>query len=399
MVVLSEQIEIEPSLLKPVRSLSAESLANAGIELYNMRREEGLYRVVVRRYLRDDDPKWNEEIRFQRELRNPGHIILPPIIAFGRVREYPATIEEPTSIANLRSIIETKRKVSGTGLPLQAVVHLLLRVLEGLEYLHEREVVSRSIHPDRLGVVIKSAQPRFVVLDNIRREGGPALTMLAKDTQSIRIHQDSFCPPESTDEIITLQWDIWSIGALAYYLLTGVEILPTLRLGKNIVVYDAKDINKHIPERLKELKTILARQVKKSVVDEFAEVLSECLNPDYTSRPPLLSIREVLVDIDSRQGLPYSAATLLIRGLINSRSLTPREMLLLERMLNEPSRFVVLKGNASSPEPEPKTVSTPVKTSSPQAKTEEKEPPVRFGPLGRWLYRTLVKRDEDEKGR
>ncbi len=366
------------------------------IEVYRYS-ENGLhYRCVVRSALDVSDLRFRKEMEFQEYIRTPGHPAIPPIYAFARV-EYPdrtfrpATIEDMVTVVPLRFCIERAREFLhdtpvGTLpilLPPGFVLYILSEVASGLAYLHKKDIVARSVHPDKLGIIAETMTVRFLTMQSFREDGGEQLTLYARNPFNYACI-DSFTPPDWEDRI-SPAWDTWSLAVLGYYLLTGEEILDSVQTPGGLVLprYDEQSIR----EKLRVLRRTLRKRFGIEHMVDFFEIIFLSSKMRQT---PIRVLQDILVTLEAR----YGHRTAEIRAI--SRLLTSKQT---EPLSVHQTIFNQLMRGPSSQTSSRSSSHTVKKTSqNGESRPTRRVKPrlqVRFGRIGRALVSACLRNARD----
>lgn len=118
----------------------------------------------------------------------------------------------------------------GQTIPQDALIGMMVRVLDALDHLHRREVLHRDIKPDNILITCQGL-PRLIDFGAAREEYG--------DAESGVVESLGFSPPEqgSTDGNMGPWTDLYAFGATIFYILTG-ECLPDAKIR---MTYDTVD--------------------------------------------------------------------------------------------------------------------------------------------------------------
>ncbi len=116
-------------------------------------------------------------------------------------------------------------------LPPARVVHLLAQICGALQEAHEVGLVHRDIKPANLMVTSRGGIPDFVkVLDfglvkeiRVIGDGGESLTQ----SRALIGTPHYMCPEGIVSGEVDSRGDLYSLGAVAYFLLTGTEVFPS----------------------------------------------------------------------------------------------------------------------------------------------------------------------------
>ena len=139
-------------------------------------------------------------------------------------------------------------KLSSEGaLPVRRAVEIAIGILNGLEYLHAKNIVHRDIKP--ANILMQNGVPRLADFGISR-----ALQMTAVSSKIVGT--ESYMSPESFEGVRSVQTDIWSVGILLYKLLCGY--LPFTGTAPAETMYailmkEPEPLPDDIPPRLREI--------------------------------------------------------------------------------------------------------------------------------------------------
>lgn len=131
--------------------------------------------------------------------------------------------------------------------PLTEAVPIVTGVLEGLEYLHSKNIVHRDIKP--ANILMHDGTPRLV-------DFGLSRMMETSLISSTIVGTQPYMSPESFEGVRNVQTDIWSVGILLYHLLTGEVPFP---LGEPseimyaVMLKEPAPLSEDIPLRLRQI--------------------------------------------------------------------------------------------------------------------------------------------------
>jgi serine/threonine protein kinase len=139
-----------------------------------------------------------------------------------------------------------KLKAEGN-LPVRQAVEITIGVLNGLEFLHSKNIIHRDIKP--ANILMMSDVPRLA-------DFGISRALQVTSVSSKIVGTESFMSPESFEGVRSVQTDIWSVGVLLYKLLTGY--LPFMAMVPAETMYailmkQPEPLPDEIPPRLREI--------------------------------------------------------------------------------------------------------------------------------------------------
>ena len=253
-----------------------------------------------------------------------GHPNVLPIIEANIYDDQVVIVSEYASDGSLADLLKERT------LSVQEAVDMLFGILAGLEFLHSKQIIHRDLKP--ANVLLQGQTPRLA-------DFGISRALLTTQTsQSVTITgTPPYMAPEAFDGKRTVQTDIWSVGVIFYYLLSGNLPFPqqgiTSLLGA-IVGQNPATLPTSVPKNLgKVLSTALAKnpQERFTSASKMKVALQEALNAKFAistgvgNKPERVEIETVLAipktqqQRKSRKSLvAFVASAVLILGLLLS---------------------------------------------------------------------------------
>jgi eukaryotic-like serine/threonine-protein kinase len=258
--------------------------------------------------------------RFHREAQLAGalqHPNITLIFDFGMDGQTPYFVQEFLSGTDLDEVLETRK------LSLEGVLAILLQVCAGLDYAHSRGIVHRDIKPANVRVLedgtIKIMD--FGIAKSLEAESHLTQTGVALGTAGY------LAPEQLSGKPLDLRTDLFSLGVMAYEMVTGVRPFSGPNLSN--VIYQIlnqepvapRQRNAACPERLE--RAILKALAKdpddryKSVRDFAADLkdvltaLTRRTGAVRRSETTTAMVREELARIAAEPGAQLTAATQL----------------------------------------------------------------------------------------
>ena len=232
-------------------------------------------RPVAVKLLQKEKLNPNNAARFEREVQMTGQLTHPNTIAlydYGRTPEgifyYAMEFLDGLTLDQLVKQYGPQ--------PEGRVIAILCQICGSLAEAHSIGLVHRDIKPANIFLTHRGGVPDFVkVLDfglaKVRVEEGQAELTAA----SVTLGTPLYMSPESVErpDAVDARSDLYSVGALGYYLVTGEVLFDCLTLGE-VLMHQVKDL----PARP-------SQRVKKPVAPDLEEVLMGCLAKDPAARP------------------------------------------------------------------------------------------------------------------
>jgi serine/threonine protein kinase len=139
-----------------------------------------------------------------------------------------------------------KLKAEGS-LPVRQAVEITIGILNGLEFLHSKNIIHRDIKP--ANILLQNDVPRLA-------DFGISRALEVTSVTSKIVGTESYMSPESFEGVRSIQTDIWSVGVVLYKLLAG--FLPFYALAPAETMYailmkQPEPLPDEIPPRLREI--------------------------------------------------------------------------------------------------------------------------------------------------
>ena len=234
-----------------------------------------LRRPTAVKLLHPDRVSDEEVTRFEREVRLASRLTSPHTI---RIYDYGIS---PTGVfyyaMEYLPGADLERLVDRTGpAPEGRVIHFLLQACDSLQEAHGKGIVHRDIKPGNLIVSQHGCELDFVVLTDF----GLAKDLWGKELTNITnprfaVGTPRFLPPEALrrESEVDELGDIYSLGATAYYLLTGHEPL------------DADSVLEIVQKVLLEEPEPPSVRLRRPLSADLETVVMQCLEKDPRDRP------------------------------------------------------------------------------------------------------------------
>jgi serine/threonine protein kinase len=139
-----------------------------------------------------------------------------------------------------------KLKAEGS-LPVRQAVEITIGILNGLEFLHSKNIIHRDIKP--ANILMQNDVPRLA-------DFGISRALEVTSVTSKIVGTESYMSPESFEGVRSIQTDIWSVGVVLYKLLAG--FLPFYALAPAETMYailmkQPEPLPEDVPPRLREI--------------------------------------------------------------------------------------------------------------------------------------------------
>jgi serine/threonine-protein kinase len=174
---------------------------------------------------------------------------------------------------NLQELVE------GHGsLPPQRVVHLLRQVCGALREAHAAGLIHRDIKPGNVIVCERGRTPDVAKLLDFGLVRDLAGGSAEQTTEGVIAGTPTYMSPEQAGGVsVDARSDVYSVGGLAYFLLTGRPPFSGMSAMKVVAahLYEAPvPLSQHRPEVPGDLEAVVLRCLAKAPVDRFQDVAS-----------------------------------------------------------------------------------------------------------------------------
>ncbi|WP_218511617.1 serine/threonine-protein kinase [Variovorax sp. dw_308] len=225
-------------------------------------------KTIHRRLLESND-ETSVAARFRVEAKAAGrltHRNIVPVYQFGEDDDCAYIVMEYVAGRNLREYVQAPRK-----LEVPQVLCVMLQLLDGLHYAHERGIVHRDIKPANLLI---ADDGRLKITDfGIARTESSNLTRAT----SIIGSPGYIAPEQYTDREIDRRVDVFSAGVLLYRMLSGTT--PFVGTDDAIMYKIVYEAHKPLSEQAKEpalapFDAVLDRALAKNPAERYASALA-----------------------------------------------------------------------------------------------------------------------------
>mgnify|MGYP002399921645 CR=1 FL=1 len=224
--------------------------------------------------------------RFEREVQTMASLTHPNTVAvfdYGRTRAgVPYYVMEFLSGRSLEDLVEEVG-----ALPQARVVYILLQVLGSLEEAHDSGIVHRDIKPANVMLCRRGGLADFVKVVDFglvkRVEGAPDAKLTQTNTilgTPLYMSPEAIQDPESIDA----RSDLYAVGAVAYFLLSGRPIV------------DGPTVMAILSKQMVELPTPLT-EIVPGIAPELGALVTEVLAKSRDDRPG--SAREIAARLEA----------------------------------------------------------------------------------------------------
>ncbi len=274
-----------------------EKIGEGGIGVVYKASHAMLRRPTVIKFLKPECSDRVTNIRFEREVQTTSRLTHPNTIT---VYDYGQTPEGIFYYAmEYIEGIDLRRLVKKFGsLSEGRVVHILRQVCASLEEAHNIGFIHRDIKPEnivissRAGLYDNVKVLDFGLVKNVEEQKQKELPK-GVTKRGMVAGTPQYLSPEAirTPQSIDHRSDIYSIGALGYYLLTGREVF----LGTKFIEICVKQV--------KEKPTPPSEHIETPLNEDLEKLILKCLEKDPKNRPQ--STRELCDDLKWCKKLKY----------------------------------------------------------------------------------------------
>jgi serine/threonine-protein kinase len=162
--------------------------------------------------------------------------------------------------------------------PPERVIHLLTQMCRSLGEAHERNLIHRDIKPANIFVCRHGREDDFVkVLDFglVKSSASSTGTDQALTREHTALGTPAFMAPEQVvgQDAVDARTDIYAMGCVAYWLLTGM------------LVFDGDSAGKMMMQQVREAPVAPSERVETPVPKELDAVVLRCLSKESRDRP------------------------------------------------------------------------------------------------------------------
>ncbi|MFZ0827772.1 MAG: serine/threonine protein kinase [Verrucomicrobiia bacterium] len=232
-------------------------------------------RPVAVKLLQTEKMNQTSAARFEREVQMTGQLTHPNTIAlydYGRTPEgiFYYAMEYLDGLTLDRLVKQYGAQPEGR------VIAILRQICGSLAEAHGIGLVHRDIKPANVFLTRRGGVPDFVkVLDFGLAKARVEEGQIELTAASVTLGTPLYMAPEAVEhpETVDARSDLYSLGALGYFLVTGEALFDCLTLGE-VLIHQVKDV----PE-------LPSKRLGRPVSPDLEELLMCCLAKDPASRP------------------------------------------------------------------------------------------------------------------
>ena len=165
-----------------------------------------------------------------------GHSNVLPIIDADIYNGQVVIVSEYADGGSLADKIKKEGKLS-----IKQSVEIIIGILNGLEYLHNKQIIHRDVKP--ANILLQNDTPRLA-------DFGISRAMQTSGISSKISGTDAYMSPESFKGVRTVETDVWSVGVVLYELINGKLPFPQQNPSEriySILHEDCSPLSKDIP--------------------------------------------------------------------------------------------------------------------------------------------------------
>jgi serine/threonine protein kinase len=202
--------------------------------------------------------RFEREARVMAKLKHPN---LVELLGVDRHNEVPLLVMECVGGKALHEIVKPKIRLSPT-----EVIPILSQLCQGIDYLHSRGIIHRDIKPEN---VMVDAKGHVTLLDfGVSRPLNSSLT-----APGMALGTPAYMAPEMMyDEPIDGRADVYSLGVLTYFLLTGS--VPFQGTPARVLIQQMSEMPERASQRSpavsEAISLVVERCLKKTAVERYA---------------------------------------------------------------------------------------------------------------------------------
>jgi tetratricopeptide (TPR) repeat protein len=295
-----EAAELETETLIDDRFRVQQTLGRGGMgAVYRVRDERtGKELALKRLYVKDERRRALVTSLFEREFHTLAQLAHPRIIEV-----YDYGIDEQGAYYTMELLDGADLRERGTQ-PWREVCALLRDVASSLSILHSRKLLHRDLTPRNVRC---TSDGRLKLID--------FGAMAVMGTPKTVVGTPPFIPPEALQlQVLDARADLFALGALGYWMLTGRHAYPARALG------ELRDRWRSLPPT--------PQQIEPSVPVGLSQLVMELLRLDRDGRPA--SAAEVMERLSAIAGLPMEELPAVTQAYLATPMLVGREQALIE---------------------------------------------------------------------